>query len=195
MFAPLKNHLNRDFTPVSKYYLTGNWKSQILHTGLRTNCRSLNNDLFLKTYLTLHYAVVVALKTLNISSEDALDTMNTEHCSLMRSPSTSQFLLICYYMEVVHFHMKLMSPSFKWYISTYQTLSVLLRYPSQLLLASGHNKSEDVVCDGIHYCNLPIAYRPGLVSVFPSSLSNQHLHILFFIYYQSLYTVNAYECA
>ena len=79
--------------------------------------------------------------------------MNTEHCSLTRYPSTSQFLLICYYMEVVHFHMKPMLPSFKWFISTYQTLIVLLRYSSQLLLASGHNKSEDVVCDGIHYCN------------------------------------------
>ena len=43
-----KNYLNRDFTPVPKYYLTGNLKSQILHTRLRTNCSSLNNDLFLK---------------------------------------------------------------------------------------------------------------------------------------------------
>ena len=63
-----KSYLNRDFTPVLKYYLTGNRKSQILHTRLRTNCRSLNNDLFLKTYLNIHYAVVVALKTLNMSS-------------------------------------------------------------------------------------------------------------------------------
>ena len=63
-----KNYINRDFTPVPKYYLTGNWKAQILHTRLRTNCSSLNNDLFLKTYLTLHYAVAIALKTLNISS-------------------------------------------------------------------------------------------------------------------------------
>ena len=108
-----KNYLNRDFTPVPKYYLTGNRKSQILHTRLRTNCSSLNNDLFLKTYLNFHYAVVVALKTLNISSENALDTMNTEHCSLAWSPSTSQFLSTCYYMEVVHFHMKPMLPSFK----------------------------------------------------------------------------------
>ena len=101
-----KNYLNRDFTPVPKYYLTGNRKSQILHTRLRTNCSSLNNDLFLKTYLNLLYAVVVALKTLIISSLDALNTMNTEHYSLTRSPSTSQFLSICYYMEVVHFHIK-----------------------------------------------------------------------------------------
>ena len=109
-----KNYLNRDFTPVPKYYLTGNRKSQILHTRLRTNCSSLNNDLFLKkTYLNLHYAVVVALKTLSISSLDALDTMNTEHCSLTRSPSTSQFLSICYYIEVVHFHMKPILPFFK----------------------------------------------------------------------------------
>ena len=43
-----KNYLNRDFTPVPKYYLTGDRKSQILHTRLRTNCSSLNNDLFLK---------------------------------------------------------------------------------------------------------------------------------------------------
>ena len=63
-----KNYLNRDFTPVPNYYLTCNRKSQILHTRLRTNSSELNNDLFLKTYLNLHYAVVVALKTLNISS-------------------------------------------------------------------------------------------------------------------------------
>ena len=49
-----KHYLNRDFTPVPKYYLTGNRKSQISHTRLRTNCSSINNDLFLKTYLTLH---------------------------------------------------------------------------------------------------------------------------------------------
>ena len=42
-------------------------------------------------------------------------------------------------------------------MSTYQTLSVLLRFQSQMRLPSGHNKSEDTVCDGIHYCNLPIA--------------------------------------
>ena len=75
-------------------------------------------------------------------------------------------------------------------ISTYQTLRVLLREPSQLFIASGHNKSEGVVHDGIHYCNLPIAYRPGLVSVFTSPHSSQHFHILFFINYQSL--VNKY---
>ena len=48
MFYSFKNYLNRDFTPVPKYYLTGNRKSQILHTRLGTNCSSLNNDLFLK---------------------------------------------------------------------------------------------------------------------------------------------------
>ena len=53
--------------------------------------------------------------------------MNTEHCTGMhRAPCTSQFLLICSYMAVVHFDMKPMLPSFKWYISTYQPLSVLL---------------------------------------------------------------------
>ena len=46
-----KNYLNRDFTPVPKYYLTGNRKSQILQTRLQTNCSSLNNDLFLKKHI------------------------------------------------------------------------------------------------------------------------------------------------
>ena len=32
-----KNYLNRDFTTVPKYYLTGNLKSQILHTCKLTN--------------------------------------------------------------------------------------------------------------------------------------------------------------
>ena len=92
--------------------------------------------------------------------------MNTEHYSLTRSPSTSQSLNLLLYgssslpyeaniaiLQIVHK-----------YISDTKRFTY---YPSQLLLASGHNKSEDVVCDGIHYCNLPIAYRPGLVSVFP----------------------------
>ena len=37
---------NREHTP--KYFYTGNRKAQILHTRLRTNCSSLNLDLFLK---------------------------------------------------------------------------------------------------------------------------------------------------
>ena len=32
--SSFKNYLNRDFAPVPKYYLTGNRKSQILHTRL-----------------------------------------------------------------------------------------------------------------------------------------------------------------
>lgn len=43
-----KNHLNRNRVPVPKHYYSGSRQSQILHTRLRTNCSSLNNDLFLK---------------------------------------------------------------------------------------------------------------------------------------------------
>ena len=43
-----KRFLNQNKTPVPKYYYTGSRKAQILHTRLRTNCSSLNMDLFLK---------------------------------------------------------------------------------------------------------------------------------------------------
>ena len=44
-----KTFLNRDIKKtVPKYYVTGKRKLQILHTRLRTNCSSLNSDLFLK---------------------------------------------------------------------------------------------------------------------------------------------------
>ena len=43
-----KFYLNRDKKKVPKYYGIGKRKLQILHTRLRTKCRSLNNDLFLK---------------------------------------------------------------------------------------------------------------------------------------------------
>ena len=43
-----KNHLNKNRTPVPKHFYTGSRQFQILHTRLRTNCSSLNIDLFLK---------------------------------------------------------------------------------------------------------------------------------------------------
>jgi hypothetical protein len=43
-----KKLLNVDKLVTPKHYYTGNRQSQILHTRLRTNCSSLNNDLFLK---------------------------------------------------------------------------------------------------------------------------------------------------
>ena len=46
-----KRSLDRGATVVPKYYYSGNRKFQILHTRLRTNCSSLNNDLFLKNIL------------------------------------------------------------------------------------------------------------------------------------------------
>ena len=42
----LNSRITRTFVP--KYYYTGNRKLQVLHTRLRTNCSSLNHDLFLK---------------------------------------------------------------------------------------------------------------------------------------------------
>lgn len=49
-----KNYLNRDQTLTPKYYYTGSRKAQLLHTRLRTNCSSLNNDLFLKKIFLIH---------------------------------------------------------------------------------------------------------------------------------------------
>ena len=44
----LNTTLTKNKTPVPKYYYSKNRKAQILHTWLRTNCSSLNLDLFLK---------------------------------------------------------------------------------------------------------------------------------------------------
>ena len=43
-----KHLLNRDKSYVPKYYYCGKRQLQILHTRLRTNCSSLNNDVYLK---------------------------------------------------------------------------------------------------------------------------------------------------
>ena len=43
-----KNYLNRNRTSIPKYFYTGNRKTQILHTRLRTKCSSLNSDLYSK---------------------------------------------------------------------------------------------------------------------------------------------------
>ena len=43
-----KKHLVKT-TPVPKYYYTGKRRAQILHTRLRTNCSSLNLDLFTRS--------------------------------------------------------------------------------------------------------------------------------------------------
>ena len=47
-FNSFKHFLNRDKSYVPKYYYSGKRQLQILHTRLRTNCSSLNNDLCLK---------------------------------------------------------------------------------------------------------------------------------------------------
>ena len=41
-----KSFLNRNMTPVPKYYYSGERKAQILHTRLRLHCSSLNLDLY-----------------------------------------------------------------------------------------------------------------------------------------------------
>ena len=41
-------YFNKNKIPVPKYYYSKNRKTQILHTRLRTNCSSLNLDIFLK---------------------------------------------------------------------------------------------------------------------------------------------------
>ena len=43
-----KNSLNRNRTSIPKYFYTGNRKTQILHTRLRTKYSSLNSDLYSK---------------------------------------------------------------------------------------------------------------------------------------------------
>ena len=43
-----KSFLNKDRMSVPKHFYAGNRKAQILHTRLRTNCSSLNLDLFLR---------------------------------------------------------------------------------------------------------------------------------------------------
>ena len=43
-----KNYLNRNRTSIPKFFYTGNRKTQILHTRLRTKCSSLNSDLYYK---------------------------------------------------------------------------------------------------------------------------------------------------
>ena len=49
-----KYYLNKDKTAVPKYYYSKNRKAQILHTRLRTNCSSLNLDLFLQGITDSH---------------------------------------------------------------------------------------------------------------------------------------------
>ena len=44
-----KYYLKKDNVQVPKYYYTGKRNVQILHTRLRTNCSSLNLDLFIKS--------------------------------------------------------------------------------------------------------------------------------------------------
>lgn len=46
--SSFKKNLNTDIITIPKYYYTGNRMAQILHTRLRTNCSSLNLDLFHK---------------------------------------------------------------------------------------------------------------------------------------------------
>ena len=43
-----KGFLNKDKSHIPKHFYVGNRKAQILHTRLRTNCSSLNLDLFIK---------------------------------------------------------------------------------------------------------------------------------------------------
>ena len=59
----LKNHRQPQ---IPKYYCVGSRRPQVLHTRIRTNCRSLNLHLFLKILLTHHCVAVAALGTQNI---------------------------------------------------------------------------------------------------------------------------------
>ena len=45
-----KGFLNKDKPHIPKHFYVGNRKAQILHTRLRTNCSSLNLDLFYKEH-------------------------------------------------------------------------------------------------------------------------------------------------
>ena len=74
----------------------------------------------------------------------------------------------------------------------------LHRYSFPLFLTSGHNKSiEDAVCDGTHYCNLPIAYRPGMALVYPFpiltpiNICTSYFH---FSFYDKVYILSQQIC-
>ena len=56
-----KYFLKRENVPVPKYYYTGKRTVQILHTRLRTNCSSLNLDLFVKNVHLWQYRRCSAL--------------------------------------------------------------------------------------------------------------------------------------
>ena len=49
---------------IHKYFYIGDRRLQMLHTRLRTNCSSLNQDLFRKNISELHSALVAVRKPL-----------------------------------------------------------------------------------------------------------------------------------
>ena len=51
--SSFKQFLNKDKSPVPKYYYSGSRQEQILHVRLRTNCSALKLDLFLKNITDL----------------------------------------------------------------------------------------------------------------------------------------------
>ena len=53
-----KSFLNKDKTHIPKHFYVGSRKAQVLHTRLRTNCSSLNLDLFLKKHFRFPFMPV-----------------------------------------------------------------------------------------------------------------------------------------
>ena len=99
-----KNYLNRNRTSIPKYFYTGNRKTQILHTRLRTKCSSLNSDLYSKNITespfcrcgqvenSHHYLLCCPFYTAQRTN------------SLTLYQSIKQYRLIFYYMEMPLYH-------------------------------------------------------------------------------------------
>ena len=105
----------------------------------------------------------------------------TKHYSLMRCPCPSQFLLICYFMELFHFHKVSMSSPLKRYKSTWQKPSVLLGHPFPSFLTWGHSKSTDVsmwLHSLLQFAYLVLAWTG--ICVLPPPLQYPHFYVSYF---------------
>ena len=115
-----KGFLNKDKSHIPKHFYVGNRKAQILHTRLRTNCSSLNLDLFVKNISdsplcqcgsvenAQHYFFhcrkyqVQRTELMNIVSQYQTPSLSILYCIAVHSTMHR-----CpFYMVIIHFHMK-----------------------------------------------------------------------------------------
>ena len=135
-----KPHINRETFPVPKYYSEGNHKAQVLHTQLCTHCSSLNIGLFSKNITDPPLCSCGAVE--NVSPFFlSCPLYNVKRISLLNDVlNINQFLSICYFMGMLHFHMQLMPSYFRRYKSTYWILNNLLNNTALTIYTT---------CDGI----------------------------------------------